>query len=705
MKKYFIILSLALFYIGFITAQKMSIGFIYPAGGEKGSTVNIEIGGLNLENATEVLISGDGIIKATIVPIEVKTDNTKRKGKKLKLNDQSSPQLEARVAVEVTIDKNATPGLRDLRLKSLSGVSNKLPFEVGQYPNILETKGSTAKQPNVVKALPATLCGQIMAAEIDYYTFEATKGTKLVAAAKGRALVPYIADAVPGWFQPVMRITNSTGKEIGFCDDYRNNVDPVIITTIPETGSYTLSIHDAIFRGREDFNYRIELGEIPFLEYAYPCIGKIDKKTKVTLVGVNLKQNSLIFKPIREGANELRASGKSNYISNPVSFWGMNNSFSLNTTPKENTLLNNGTVLFDALKQPQEIKTYPLFALKNENIVVEIKARRLGSMMDPTIRLKDAAGNILLEVDDVEDAMEGLMTHHADPVLQYRSKTEGNYTIEVIDISGNYGPDYFFMIERKENIPSFEVFVTPASLTIPKGGTGIFHLDIISKEKFSPELEISIKGLPKGYTISNTKVLPRSKSWDISITAPENTKEKQLSLEVIATAQLNSKDAGTISQTAIPADNMLQAFYYTHHIPAANFTAELAEPSPFTLRLASSVERHPEQSIMMQRTDSVIPIQLKIVRKEGFVEPVEITLNKKIKQLTVDPVSFLPGETEKTIYLKFNTDITKKLRRFRAPFSFVGTVKGEIQKVGKRTFQNALYKEFSPIFVLEMEQK
>ncbi|MEA4935579.1 MAG: hypothetical protein VB102_02940 [Paludibacter sp.] len=701
MKKRLIIFCLYLYMVGFISAQKMSIGFIYPAGGEKGTTVTIEIGGLNIQNATEVLISGDGINKAEIVPLKEKKENKKRTNK-LKLNDQSSPQLEDRVNVQITIDKNATPGLRDLRLKSAGGISNKLPFEIGQYPNILEGSASSISQPNVVKTLPATLCGQIMPGEIDYYRFNATKGMQLVAATKGRTLVPYIADAVPGWFQPVIRIIDSKGKEVGFCDDYRNNVDPVIIARIPETDSYTLTIHDAIFRGREDFNYRIELGEIPFLEYAYPVVGKIGKKTKVNLVGVNLQQNSLTFKPSREGNNELRASGKINYISNPVTYWGVEKNCQLNTSPKEKTELNNGTILFDSVCSLHEINTYPIYALKNENVIVEVKARRLGSLMDPIIRLKDASGNILTEADDVEDAMQGLMTHHADPLIQFRTKKEGYYYVEVEDLTGNSGLDYFYMIERKENHPTFEVFVSPASLTLPKGGTSIFHLDIISKEKFIPELIFLVKGLPKGYTLSNLRSHAGSKSWDISVTAPEDAKEKQLSLEVIASAKLKGKNSGTILQPAVAADNMMQAFYYTHHIPAAAFVAGLTESAPFSLELSYSGEKHPEQSIMVYPSDSVIPIQLKLFRKEGFTEPVEISLNKKLKQLIFDPVNFLPGETLKTVYLKINTNEANVRRKFRTPLYFVGTVKGEIEKSGKRTFQNALYREYSPVFVLEM---
>ena len=62
----------------YLSAQKMTMGFIYPAGGEKGTTVNIEIGGLNIKNATEVLISGDGIISASLYTPDESADKRSR---------------------------------------------------------------------------------------------------------------------------------------------------------------------------------------------------------------------------------------------------------------------------------------------------------------------------------------------------------------------------------------------------------------------------------------------------------------------------------------------------------------------------------------------------------------------------------------------------------------------------------------------------
>ncbi|HET9571220.1 MAG TPA: hypothetical protein VFP20_07440 [Bacteroidales bacterium] len=699
---YYIVTLLCLvFSTSFASAQKMTMGFIYPAGGEKGTTTDLEIGGLNLKDATHVLISGEGV-KAEIIPLIQATEKGKpKRAIKEKLNDQSSPQLADRIGVRLTIDKKAKPGLRDLRLQSSKGISNKLSIEVGQYPNVLEQKGSSAEKPTSVATLPATLCGQIMPGERDCFSFEAVKGTILVASVKARSLVPYIADAVPGWFQPVIRMTNSKGKEVAYCDDYRNAVDPVIVTTIPETDTYTLTIYDAIYRGREDFDYRIELGQIPFIQYIYPCVGPIGKKTKVTLKGINLDSKSILFKPMNEGLNELTVASKSGFVSNPVPFWGVPKGCTIDATPLAKTSLLLGQVIFDSISAPRQLKTYTVRAEKNENIVLEIRARRLGSMMDALVRLRDPSGKVLVQVDDVEDALQGLMTNHADPVLQYRVKAAGEYTLEVEDVLGNSGSDCYYLIERKKYIPSFQVFVSPADLTIPKGGTAIFRLDISTKEKTIPALDVTLKGLPKGFLVSDLTIPAGSKTFDISITAPVTAKEERLSLQVLAQTRVKGKDQSTVSQVAIAADIMMQAFYYNHYIPAAGFVAEIVPASPFTLRLSPEMETDLQKPILVSPSNTVIPIKIRVNRTAGFKEPIALALNRKMKQLTMDSVTLLPQETEKVILLKVDPSVLKTQRKFRIGFSIVGTVNGEIQKNGKRSFQNALYREVTPIFLLE----
>lgn len=321
--------------------------------------------------------------------------------------------------------------------------------------------------------------------------------------------------------------------------------------------------------------------------------------------------------------------------------------------------------------------------------------------MDAKLTLRDPSGLKLVEADDVEDATQGLMTNHADPILKYKVKETGSYILEVADVLGNSGPDCFYMIERLVNAPSFQTFVSPANITIPKGGTALFRVDISSEDKLIPGLDFFLKGLPKGFLLSSLQSQPGSKFWDISVTAPGTAKQELLSLELQAQVLNKGKGQSVITQTAIAADLMMQAFYYTHYIPAAGFVAEVGQPSSFSLRLSADLEDHLQNAITVSNGDTALSIKVRIFRADGFADPIELTLNKKNPLFTMQPTVVLPDETEKVVNLMIDKKIAGKLRRFRSGFAIVGTVNGEIEKKGKRNFQNASFREYTPIFVLQ----
>jgi hypothetical protein len=88
------------------------------------------------------------------------------------------------------------------------------------------------------------------------------------------APLPYISDAVPGWFQATLALADSSGREVRYADHFLFHPDPVLYYEIPEDGAYVLEIHDSIYRGREDFVYRIEVGELPFVTGIFPLGGR-----------------------------------------------------------------------------------------------------------------------------------------------------------------------------------------------------------------------------------------------------------------------------------------------------------------------------------------------------------------------------------------------------------------------------------------------
>ena len=673
-------------------AQKLSLGYLYPAGGQVGTTVEIEAGGLNINKATTVMFSHPGITGTLHPVVEKESEKKKRK----RLTDQSSPQLADRIKIEITIAPNVPCGLYDLRLQNSRGVSNKLPFEVASYPNVLEgTAKSTLKKPNKVESLPAVLCGQVTPGGIDYFRFSGSKGDKIVAAVKGRQLVPYIADAVPGWFQPVMKIVDSRGREIAYSDDYYHNVDPLIITTLPKDGDYTLMIHDAIYRGRQDFNYRIQLGVIPYVTGRYPAYGVVGKRVKQTLEGANLDATTATVKVKKEGYNNLTYTNDTG-TSNGISFYAVPKGKKLIQSPQEGALLTMTSAIADSLTSKDKIKRYRLYVTAKEPVFVELIGRRNGSRIDAVMRLRNEYGQVLAEADDTEDPIQGLMTFHADPVLRYTPKVTGVLLLEVEDLHRGYGKDYHYLLQRHKQMPSFNAFVSPANISIPSGGTAAMRIDVEGKLKRPAYL--TIEGLPRGFTTSSLK-LRGGRRWDVSITSPKGAQQGRYPIGV--KMNYNSKD-GSEQADVLAVDNMMQAFYYTHHIQAAELVVDVAEPSPY--RLSFNFDLDEEISFSMR--DEVIPIKLLIDKNADFNEPIELMLGKKNAIFSLDPISILPEEREKVIYIKLNAAAMEKIKnRKNLPtwqMNIVGTVKGEIVKQGKRTFQNAKHREITPFFLLKM---
>ena len=104
----------------------------------------------------------------------------------------------------------------------------------------------------------------------------------------------------------------------------------------------------------------------------------------------------------------------------------------------------------------------------------------------------------------------------------------------------------------------------------------------------------------------------------------------------------------------------------------------------------------------------MIPIKILVDKDPTFNEPIELMLGRKNGLFSLDPISIMPEEKEKTIYI--NIDQTRaakmKSRKGRPTWQMyiVGTVKGEIVQSGRRRFQNAKYREMTPIFLLKAQK-
>ena len=166
-----------------------------------------------------------------------------------KNRNRDNPQLAEDVTIRVVVTLDAEPGERELRLKTALGLSNPLAFYVGRLPEYTEKEPkSSTTEAGMSITLPAIVNGQILPGDMDRFRFQAREGQQLVAAASARELLPYLADAVPGWFQATLTLYDAKGNELAYDDDYKFHPDPVLYYEIPKDGEYVIEIRDAIYR-------------------------------------------------------------------------------------------------------------------------------------------------------------------------------------------------------------------------------------------------------------------------------------------------------------------------------------------------------------------------------------------------------------------------------------------------------------------------
>jgi len=499
------------------------------------------------------------------------------------------PAIGDNVLVEITIAADAPPGQREIRLETSRGLTNPLAFLVGQLPEfskepvineeILAGKNADRYRdeprllppaPPTKITLPAVANGQIVPGGTDRYQFSARKGQRLVIAAAARELIPYISDAVPGWFQASITLYDAQGQELAYADHFRFHPDPVLYYEVPRDGEYTVEIRDSIYRGREDFVYRLTMGEIPYLTGIFPLGGQVGTQTPVELSGWNLPISRLVaeVKDHESGMQPLSVA-QGTLASNIVPF-------AVDSLPE---LTEKGTNHTLATAQPiplpsivngridpaDEWDVFRFDGRKDMEIVAEVYARRLGSPLDAQLKLTDATGKPLAFNDDYEDKGAGLTTHHADSYLRTKLPADGMYYLHLGETQHKGGPEYAYRLRVSLAQPDFELRIVPSSFSVRSGASVPLTVYALRRDGFAGEIALELKDAPEGCTLSAPVVAAGEDQVKLTLKIPTITPDDPLHLSLEGRAKVQGRE---VLREAVPAEDMMQAFEYRHLVPA-----------------------------------------------------------------------------------------------------------------------------------------
>jgi hypothetical protein len=603
--------------------QDPHISFVYPAGGRQGTSFEVTVGGERLKEVTEAHLSGGGvrIVKRRflqhltsdagfyqrLMQTQDRLDAEAKKAGKptkkysneelMKLTKytdyemmqwadykkraiekkrQINPQLMEEITLRITLAEDARLGERELRLLSPTGMSNPLFFFVSNMPEFRETEpNDKVPDPVIGDTLPAVINGQIMPGDIDRFSFKARKGTHFVAAANVRAVIPYLADAVPGWFQAVLVLYDARNRELAYADAFGFRQDPMIYYEIPEDGEYTIEIRDSLYRGREDFVYRIALGELPFINGIFPLGGRQGTQVTVQLNGWNLPVDHVTFTASYDRKRPLRsiAVRKGELVSNrvpfPVDMLPECMEEEPNDGPENAQEVKLPIIVNGRIDRPGDIDVFRFEGQAHEHVVAEVYARRLGSPLDSLLRLVDANGHEVASNDDFEDKSAALITHHADSRIVAVLPASGTYYLRLIDAQHKGGPEYAYRLYIRPPRPDFELRVVPSSI-FAKAGTSVpITVYALRKDDFAGDIQLQLEDAPPGFTLDGPVVPAGQDKVRLTLSVPPKPTDEPISLDLEGRSALRARK---LSHFAVPAEDWMQAFAYHHLVPARDWT-------------------------------------------------------------------------------------------------------------------------------------
>lgn len=202
--------------------------------------------------------------------------------------------------------------------------------------------------------------------------------------------------------------------------------------------------------------------------------------------------------------------------------------------------------------------------------VIDVKARRLGSMMDPRITLTDDRGRVVGVWDDVTNAVHfgSIVQTELDPVVCC-DLPAGRYTVSVDDTCGRRGPGVFCELDIRPPRPSFR-------LTSHRSGFAL------GEESRWPHREIKFsverfEGFDGPITLRDTAdvkfrkaVIPaHTNEWEVTARcvrkySGEGPKEFEI-------AAVGKSAAGEVHGEVVAADEYDQAFAWRHLLSFGKF--------------------------------------------------------------------------------------------------------------------------------------
>ena len=487
--------------IGPVQAQAPEISGILPCGGRRGTVVKIQTDGKNLQGAKLILEERGVSVKA--MDIKPAGDG---------------------VALQLSVTAEAAIGPHELRMATSKGVSNAVRFWVDAFPEILETEpNDDPLHAQSIESAPVVVNGRIgTPTDRDCFAFQAHANETWV--------FDVNAARIRSRLDPVIELRTSDGQMIRMAQSVWEN-DPRLVYRFVRSGKYFVTVRDTEFQGGPDYPYRLTLGPIPAISGYLPRGGEAGHPVVLDLQGINFETPSATAaipsdaRPGEEWVSLLTNRGPALAIPLLIDHVPV-----LKVTETPSHALPAWPIALDGTFQHASETRFTFRAGPADPLVFDLLGRRIGSLIDGSIRVMDASGKEIAANDDAIGK---------DARLEFTPPRDALYTLEVRNVEGKTGPDCFYRLLVHRVEPGFQLTLTTDRTQVGTGGTSVLTVTTERTVGLEGPIVLHAENLPPGVTCSGGILAPGQTAIEITFTAGDSTPIIASALHLVGEATIS----------------------------------------------------------------------------------------------------------------------------------------------------------------------
>ena len=449
------------------------LGYVYPAGGKAGTTVNVQLGGAEWTPDMQ-FVCFDPRVKLEVLgpPGELFVPPPPYWfGAKGRLS--SLPLLRERPA-KFTLPADLPPGPIRWQASNANGSTSVGVFIVSTGTELMEDEKRKLPQP--LPAPPVYVNGRLWKnEEVDRYSFKAV--------AAGPVTCELAARRLGSSFHGVIEVHDAKGVLVAEAVDTEGN-DPALTFAAAAGAEYTIAVRDIDHAGDRSFVYRLDVRSGPRVLATIPAAGQRGESREVEfLVSTGAKIES-VKKPVAFPAIE--AESFPFKLDTP---WGSAaHAMPLSDLKDLPALAAPGAITGNFATPSAEVK-YPLTGKKGDRWIILVEARRFGSPVDPSIKLLGPDGKAVGMNDDLPGT--------TDAGLDYTLPADGAYQLVVSDAGGSAASRAaIFRVSVYTPVDGFTLSVANQKLNAPLGAKTPLAVKAVRTGNFKGPIALTLTGLP-----------------------------------------------------------------------------------------------------------------------------------------------------------------------------------------------------------------